>query len=97
MTTAISEFTGQPVDTFSEEWRHECECRALLAMPSREARNRFLNGYTDHAGKKRPGVLTFRGQAGVDRLRNDAEKLFYLRRDRAAAAAKPAQPDLLSA
>jgi hypothetical protein len=31
-TTAISEFMGQPVDTWSEEWRHECEVHAVLAM-----------------------------------------------------------------
>jgi hypothetical protein len=30
-TTAISEITGQPVSTWSEEWRIETEARAILA------------------------------------------------------------------
>jgi len=36
-----------------------------------------------------------RGQAAADRLRKDAETLFYLRRERAKAAAEqPAKPAL---
>lgn len=32
-TTAISEITRKPVHTWPEEWQHECEDRAVLAMP----------------------------------------------------------------
>jgi hypothetical protein len=31
-TTAISKFTGQPVNTWSEEWRVETEARSVLAL-----------------------------------------------------------------
>jgi hypothetical protein len=94
MTQKISEFTDQPVDTFSESWRHECECRWLLALPTREQRNRFLYGYTDSAGKKQRGVADIRGAEAAAKLKRDAERLFYIRKNRAAA---PEQPDLLSA
>lgn len=93
MPTAISEITGLEVDTFSEAWRHECELRHILAMPSREHRLRFLYGYTDYAGKKRPGVATFRGEAAAKQLQTEAEKLFYLRKSRTAAA-EPVQPQM---
>jgi hypothetical protein len=35
-TTAISELTGQPVSTWLEEWRIECETRAILKMSKQE-------------------------------------------------------------
>ena len=97
MPTAISEFTGEPVSTDSEDWRHECEVRWLLSLPDRFARNDYLNGYVAENGRRMPGIVGHRGQAAADRLRKDAEKLFYLRRERAKAAAAPApdQPSLL--
>ena len=86
MGTAISEFTGEPVDTFSESWRHECEVRWLLSLPSRAERNDYLNGHVRADGRRSPGIVGHRGQAAADRLQKDAEKLFYLRRERARAA-----------
>jgi len=49
-TTAISEITGQPVSTWSEEWRIETEARAVLAM-SKQERDVFFNGRKDENGK----------------------------------------------
>ncbi len=49
-TTAISELTGEPVSTWSEEWRIETEARALLAM-SKEQQSVFFNGRKDADGK----------------------------------------------
>ncbi len=98
MTTAISEITGQPVDTYSPEWMAECEARAVLAMPSREHRNRFLYGYTDATGKRHRGVADIRGKEAADELRRRAEDLFYLRKQRAAESPPPApQGDLFAA
>jgi hypothetical protein len=42
-TTTISEWTGQPVSTWSEEWRIECEARALLDISKQEG-DMFFNG-----------------------------------------------------
>lgn len=99
MPVAISELTGQPVDTYSEAWRAECEARALLAMPSRDHRNRFLYGYTDGAGKKHRGVADIRGKAAADELRALAEQLFYARKQRAESPPPPPAPqrDLFAA
>lgn len=97
MSTAISEITGQPVDTYSEAWRAECEARAVLAMPSREHRNRFLYGVTDLTGKRHRGVADIRGKEAADELRRRAEDLFYLRKRRAEAAAQATQPELFVA
>ena len=55
-TTAISEITGQPVNTWSEEWRAECEAASVLAM-SASAREAFFNGDKE------------RGQRGVFAIR----------------------------
>lgn len=63
-----SELTGQPVDTYSEEWRHECECRHILGLPDQHARNNVL-----------AGIAKKRGQAAADRIRIDVAVIFLLR------------------
>lgn len=37
--------------TYSEEWRHACEIRMVLAMPSRERRAAYLALVERHRGK----------------------------------------------
>lgn len=69
MTTAISEITGQPVDTWGEDWRLECEIRYVLNLPHREARNDYLRLVAKH-----------RGQEAADLLQSQADALFYKRR-----------------
>lgn len=50
MTTAYSHLTGAEVDTNSEAWRHECECRWLLAnKPTKSTKHLHLYGVTDRA------------------------------------------------
>lgn len=50
--TAISELTGIEVDTYSEEWRHECECRWLLdSLPSKQERREYLDKVEKRRGK----------------------------------------------
>ncbi|NBJ11384.1 hypothetical protein GR304_10700 [Microvirga sp. SYSU G3D207] len=49
-TTAVSEFIGQPVSTWSEEWRIEPETWTLLKM-SKAERDAFFNGRKDEDGK----------------------------------------------
>ncbi len=44
--TAYSLLAGREVSTSSEEWRHECEVAAVLAM-SPEQRRSFFEGATD--------------------------------------------------
>ena len=49
-TTAISEITGQPVNTWSEERQRGCKARAVLKM-SKAERDAFFNGTKDENGK----------------------------------------------
>lgn len=63
-----SELTGQPVDTYSEEWRHECECRHILGLPDQYARNDLLAGITKR-----------RGSAAAERIRVDVAVIFLMR------------------
>lgn len=63
-----SEFTGAPVDTYSDEWRHECECKTLLRMVDADARNAYLTK-----------IERRRGAEAATRLRVDAAALFLLR------------------
>jgi hypothetical protein len=60
-STAIAEITSQPVSTWSQEWQHECEAKAVLAM-SKEQRNTFFNGQKDEIGKTVDrGIVAIRG------------------------------------
>jgi hypothetical protein len=74
-TTAISEITGEPVSTWSGEWQHECEARAVLAM-SKAERETFFNGSTDEDGKRKErGIIAIRGAAAAEILRANMQKL----------------------
>lgn len=69
MPTAVSEFTGLPVDTASEEWRNETEVRHIVDnIPTRELRNAHLVGIARH-----------RGQAAADHLKSEAMRLWEIR------------------
>ncbi len=78
-TTAISEITGQPVSTWSEEWQHECEAKAVLGM-SKEQRNTFFNGRKDENGKTVDrGVIAIRGLKAAEDLKALMERLQEVR------------------
>lgn len=73
-TTAISEITGQPISTWSEEWQHECEARTVLAM-SKAERDAFFNGSSDENGRKERGIIAIRGPKAAENLRGYMERL----------------------
>jgi hypothetical protein len=80
-TKAISELTGQPVSTWSEEWRIETEARTLLKM-SKEQRDAFFNGRKDADGKTVDrGVINIRGQKAAEEIRATMERLQAIRSD----------------
>ena len=60
---------GTEVDSSSEAWRHECEARAIAALPSLEQRRHVLRG-----------VEEARGKAAADALRETMRKLWEARR-----------------
>lgn len=67
-TTAISEITGQPVNTWSEEWQRECEARAVLKM-SKIERDVFFNGTKDENGRTiERGIIFLRGEKAAEDL-----------------------------
>lgn len=85
-TTAISEITGQPISTWSEEWQHECEARAVLKM-SKEQRDAFFNGRKDENGKSIDrGVIALRGLKAAEDLKALCNKLQEGRAQRQNAA-----------
>lgn len=73
-TTALSEITGQPVSTWSEEWQHECEARAVLNM-SKTDRDAFFNGASSESGRRERGIISIRGPKAAETLRSYMEKL----------------------
>ncbi|WP_134497804.1 DUF7696 family protein [Microvirga pakistanensis] len=78
-TTAISELTGQLVNTWSEEWRIETEARAILAM-SKEQRDAFFNGRKDQDGKTIDrGVIGIRGLKAAEEIKAVCQKLQDIR------------------
>lgn len=71
---------GRQVASDSEEWRHECEARAIIAMPTLAARRKFLRGEMDEmGGKRRGGILEKRGEAAVQRLEATIKAIWYAR------------------
>jgi hypothetical protein len=74
-TTAISELTGQPVSTWSEEWRIETEARTLLKM-SKADRDTFFNGRKDENGRYIDrGVINIRGLKAAEEIKAAMEQL----------------------
>lgn len=59
---------GRQVDSASEEWRHECEARAIAARPTLAERREYL----DLVERKR-------GHASADRLRETMKQLWKAR------------------
>jgi hypothetical protein len=81
-TTAISEITGRPVSTWSEEWRIETEARAILAMSQAE-RDVFFNGRKDENGKQIDrGLIGIRGLQAAEEIRAVMERLQDARQQR---------------
>jgi len=66
---------GRQVDRSSEEWRHECEARFLIGLPTIDERRDFL-----------AGIEKKRGAAEADRLRATAEVLWEARKTAAHQA-----------
>ena len=77
MAKVISEFTGKEVDTYSEEWRFECECAHLLRMPGRHERNTFIEG-----GPETKGIRKVRGDAAANALRAGVLLLWEIRQEK---------------
>lgn len=74
-TKAISGFTGEPVSTWSEEWRIETEARTVLKM-SKEQRDVFFNGRKDENGKTIDrGVIGIRGLKAAEEIKATMERL----------------------
>lgn len=48
---------GRQVCTWCEEWRHECEARAVLAMPHVDARRAYLAAVGKRRGLKARNAL----------------------------------------
>jgi hypothetical protein len=78
-TTAISEISGPPVNTWSEEWQRECEARAVLKM-SKAERDAFFNGTKDENGKTiGRGIVVLRGVKAAEDLRSLMQQLMDAR------------------
>ncbi len=74
-TTAISELTGQPVSTWSQEWRIKTEARAILKM-SKQERDVFFSGRKDENGKSVDrGVVGVRGGPAAEKIMETARRL----------------------
>lgn len=71
---------GSQVLSDSEEWRHECEARTIIAMPTVATRRAYLRGTLDDHGKHRDGVLQKRGEDAVRRLEATIKQIWYSQR-----------------
>lgn len=71
-TLPVSDITGLPVDTSSEAWRFECECRWILDhLPNKFERREYLES-----------LETKRGKPAADRLRDGMMKICQARKAR---------------
>ena len=68
----FSKLLGRDVSNYSEEWRHECECRWLLAnKPTRVDKHFFLYGVYDRAM-----LFEFNSKTGQTDLKEGYTKLW---------------------
>lgn len=72
---------GRQVLSDSEEWRHECEARTVIAMRGTAARRAYLRGKLDDNGTIRGGVIQKRGLAAVERLEHTIKQIWYSTRE----------------
>lgn len=78
-----SHLAGRMVSTWSEEWARQCEVDTLLAMPAAK-RLRFINGSgVPEDGRDGRPLATIPGQASVDALKADLERMEQILRTRA--------------
>lgn len=68
---------GRQVASDSEEWRHECEARTVIAMPTAAERRAYLRGTLDERGELGGGVLQRRGPDAVKRLEATIKAIWY--------------------
>ena len=59
---------GAMVCTWCPRWRLECEAAAVLAMPTKEARQLYLRGGVKPDGTRVRGVLGCRGENATAEL-----------------------------
>lgn len=72
---------GRQVPSDSEEWRHECEARAIINMPSLAQRRQYLYGRRDiTTGKMEGGLRQKRGDEAVKRLEQTIKAIWYSNR-----------------
>lgn len=70
---------GTLVDSSSEEWRHECECRAFLGIKGKANRQAYLYGGMLN-GKPFKGVRAMRGDEAVKRMEQTIMALWRQRK-----------------
>jgi hypothetical protein len=79
MVRMVKLIDGTEVSSDSEEWRHETEARAVLAMPTKRQRQEYLWGTFDKWGKERGGIRGHRGEEEVKRLQETIIKIWGMR------------------
>lgn len=71
---------GREVCNWCEEWRHECEARAVLALPTLRQRRQYLYGRPDNFERMRGGIEQIRGKDAVKRLEQTMMALWAARK-----------------
>lgn len=61
---------GRQVCSWCEEWRHECEARAILKISPLARRRAHLFGTPGWDGQRKGGIEQRRGEAELKRLQN---------------------------
>jgi hypothetical protein len=67
--STVTLLDGRQVDSASEDWRHECEARAIAARPTLAERRMYLDE-----------VERRRGAAAAERLRETMKQLWEARK-----------------
>lgn len=71
---------GRDVCTWCEDWRHECEARQILSMPTLARRRAHLYGTKNEYRKPAGGILQIRGEDELRRLEQTITALWQQRR-----------------
>lgn len=83
---------GRQVSNYSEEYRHECEARAVLDMPTLAQRRAYLYGTLNKWNKYAGGISQRRGQDALKRMEDTMMAIHRQRLAKRAANDNAALP-----
>lgn len=79
-TSPVCLVDGRVVSSWSDDWRHECEARHILNLPTLGHRQDYLYGTRNEYGRIAGGILQRRGEDALKRIQETMTALWKQRK-----------------